>query len=504
MKNVNQKVVIPILLLLTLITLPILPNVKAEDLSLSTINANPLTVYSLKNSTITVTAQGTGGLVEGASVGIHVEGGVFTGGTNIHNDTSDSSGEVVVDWKAPVVDATTQYNFTATIRTTDGNVTQIQTSVDVLALDISSTTLDVNPDEINETEQTQVTVIVDGAGGLIEGATVQIIGVGGVFDSSGDDNSTGLSDVNGVYSDFWTAPEVTDPTIYTFVATITYIGSIVNVVEEENVTVNSVEGQIILTIDVTPGYTLEVGQTATITVTATDNTTALPVEDVIIYFVAVDGDFTESGFYTYNETTSALGQVVVHWETDTLIPDILGTDYEIDITAAKIGLLTNYTILEFHVTEHVGILAVETDSAETAITLGDTVTISVLVTIDASPYEGALVEIVAQSGEFTQTGNDTYIGYTNSQGEITVTWDTTDMVMEGPDPINYTFSITVDIFPHYFDQESTYYITVNPTATSPPGGGDPEAPFYTQWWFFVLAGGAVVIIGAIIIFARKK
>jgi hypothetical protein len=503
MRKVNQKVVIPILLLLTFIALPILPVVKAEDLSLSTINANPLTVHSLKNSTITVTAQGTGGLVEGASVGIHVEGGVFASGTNIHNDTSDSNGEVVVDWKAPVVDATTQYNFTATIRTTDGNVTQIQTSVDVLALDISSSSVGVNPDEINETEQTQITVIVDGAGGLIEGATVQIIGVGGVFDSSGDDNSTGLSDVNGVYSDFWTAPEVADPTIYTFVATVTYIGSIVNEVEEKNVTVNPVEGQIILSFAVTPGYSLEVGQTATITVTATDNTTALPVEDVIIYFVAIDGNFTESGFDTYNENTSALGQVVAHWETDTLTPAILGTDYDIDITAAKIGLLTNYTTLEFHVTEHVGILAVETDSAETAITLGDTVDITVSITIDASAYEGALVEIVALSGEFTQTGNDTYIGYTDSQGEVTVTWDTTNMVMVGPDPVNYTFSITVDIFPHHLDQESSYEILVSPTATSPPGGG-PDEPFYLQWWFFVAAGGAIVVIGAIIIFARKR
>ncbi len=226
-----------------------------------------------------------------------------------------------------------------------------------------------------------------------------------------------------------------DPTNYTIIGTITYAGSTEIEVVEVNVTVNPVEGQITLEIVVTPGYDLTVGDVATIEVTAINSSSTLAEQDVLIEFYCDDGNFTESGLDTFEDVTDAQGKITAHWETDTLIPSIFtGRNYSITLTARKIGLLTNITVLDFKVSNPVSVLDVSITSDQTTITLGDTVNITVTVTLDSVAYQDALVEISAQSGIFSQSGNDTFSGYTDSQGKLVATWNTTEMVMIGPDP----------------------------------------------------------------------
>ena len=105
----GSNVIILITLFVSFAIFPFYITVNAEDVSTSTIAANPSPIYSTQNSTITITVQGTGDLVVGANVGVHVEDGEFADGTNIHNATSNSIGEVVAQWRSPVVDDDTTY-----------------------------------------------------------------------------------------------------------------------------------------------------------------------------------------------------------------------------------------------------------------------------------------------------------------------------------------------------------------------------------------------------------
>ena len=493
-----------LIFLIAALALPGINVVLADDLSLSTIVANPPTVYSLEKSNITVTVTGTGGVVEGADVGIHVEGGTFDGGTNIYNSTSDANGVVKVEWTSPLVDFNTYYNFTTIIKKAS-SVTQTRTTqVLVQPVDFTGTTIDADPTEINENESTDITVTVRNGITLIQGANVSLTGVGGVFTSTGDDNSTGLSDVNGVYTDTWTAPEVIVETDFVIVLAVTYDGTNWTHDDEINVTVNYVEGQIVLDVVITPDTDLVVGQTATIEITAIDNETALVVENVYVVFSALDGNFTESGLDTHAGYTNALGIITVHWETDSLTPGLLGTDYTVNITASYIGLITNYTTLTFHVTEDAGIFGLTVTSAESAIDLGDVVKIYVTVTIDSIGEENALVVISAQSGKFDESGTDEVTGYTNASGVFTATWNTSEMTMVGTAPIDYNFDIVVDVFPHFLNQQDNIIISVDPGSSSTTPNGGELGPFYTQWWFFAAAVGGIVVIGLIIIFARKR
>jgi len=496
-----------LMLMIVSLAFPGFSIVRAADLSTSTIVANPDTVYSLENSTITVTVKGAGDVVvEDANVGIHVEGGLFTGGTNIHNETTDATGIVTVEWEAPLVDYDTYYNFTATIKKPSSTNTTITTQVLVKPVTFSGTTFEADPEEINEQEQTTIMVFVENSGTLIEDATVTLTGVGGTFGSTSTDTSSGLSDAVGYYADIWTAPDVVDITKYLIVCDITYDSTNWSFTAELNVTVNPAEGQLVLDIDITPGENVAVGQTVTIDIivyedTITTQTNA--ISGVYVTFTAVDGNFTESGTDFFAGTTNSSGMISVHWETDDLTPAILGTDYDINIVASLIGTYTNYSTLTFNVKEYTGTLAISVESDEDSITLGESAEITITVLIDGSAVENAYVEIQAQSGEFTASEADLVSGYTNAVGMFNATWDTAEMVMVGSDPINYTFIITVDIFPSYLNQESSLTITVSPVpTTSSPGG--PGGPIYTQWWFYVAAGVAVIGVGVVIILITRK
>lgn len=481
---------------------------RADDLSESTIVANPETVFSLENSTIIVTVlNDTYQLIADADVGIHVEGGLFPGGTNIHNATTDATGVITVQWKAPLVDYNVDYNFTAIIKKANSVNQSISTKVTVKPVTFSGTTFEADPAEINEEETTTIKVIVENDGTRVEDATVTFTGVGGTFDSSGNDTSRGLSDAVGYYEDVWTAPTVADITKYLIVLDISYESTNWTYTAELNVTVNPAEGQLILDIDITPGTNVAVGQVVTIDIMVFEDAITIPanaIEGVYVTFTAVDGNFTEGGLDYFAGTTNSSGMITVHWETESLTPAILGTDYDIDIVASLIGSYTNYTTLTFHVQEYSGVLSITTTSDENTITLGDSVEITITVTVDSLAVENAFIRIQAQSGVFNSTETDKVTGYTDATGVFTATWETAAMVMVGSDPVNYTFTITVDIFPNYLGQESTLTIQVNPTTTTTDPNGT-QGPIYTQWWFYVAAGGVVIGIGvAVILFTRKR
>lgn len=503
-KKKQILLIIPMITLFTFLLFPHIQLVSAADLSTSDIDANPTTVNSLSNSTITVTVQGTGGTVEGASVGIHVEGGLFPGGTNIHNDTSDSNGQVIVEWQAPLVDYDILYNFTATIKMESSvNVTRT-TQVTVQPLDLSGTTLEANPSIVNENSSSNILVTVQGSAGVIPDADVTITGVGGEFSSTSTDISTGTTNASGEYTDIWEAPNPPVETNYTLELTVTYDGTNATFVGEYNITVVPVEGQLYLDLNVIPGYELDLGEIATIEVTVKENITNTVIENAFVVFDALDGNFTENGLDLYSGTTDVTGKITVHWETETVNPGMFGTDYTIDITVSKISYQTNYTTLEFFVEEEIEDLVVNITSNTNAITLGESVEITVTVKLGSTAYEDAYVSVVAFSGNFTGANGATINGYTDSNGNFTVTWDTSEMVMTGSDPINYTFSITIDVFPYYLDQSYSYNITVTPTETSTTPGGNNLGEFYTQWWFFVAIGGGIIGVGTIIILLTRK
>ncbi|MHA1462548.1 MAG: hypothetical protein ACTSQ0_05720 [Candidatus Heimdallarchaeota archaeon] len=508
MVKITKKIIITTLMLIIVsLVFPGLSYTRAADFSSSTIIANPETVYSLENSTIIVTVTGTGGLVEDADVGIHVEAGLFPGGTNIHNATTDATGIITVQWKSPLVDYELFYNFTAIIKKESSINATITEQVLVKPVTFSGTTFVANPIEINEEETTTISVIVENEGTPIEDATVTFTGVGGTFDSSATDTSTGSSDAVGYYEDIWTAPDVTDITKYLIVLDISYDSTNWTYTAELNVTVNPAEGQLILDIDITPGENVAVGQIVTIDIMVFEDAITAPIDaidGVFVTFTAVDGNFTEGGLDYYAGYTNSSGMISVHWETVDLTPAILGTDYDIDIVASLIGTFTNYTTLTFNVKEYSGVLSITTASDEDTITLGDSVEFTVTVTIDGAAVENAYVQIQAQSGVFNEADTDKITGYTNATGIFTAIWNTSEMVMVGSDPLNYTFTITVDIFPNYLDQESTLTILVNPTPVT-SSVTDPRGPIYTQWWFYVAAGGIIIGIGVVVIlFTRKK
>ncbi len=496
-----------LMLIIVSLAFPGFSFVRADDLSLSTIQANPITVYSLENSSIIVTVTGTGGLVENASVGIHVESGLFSGGTNIHNATTDATGIITVQWEAPLVDYNVYYNFTATIKKESSVNQTISTQVLVKPVTFSGTTFEADFTEINEEETTTIKVTVENEGTLIEDANVTFTGVGGTFDSSATDTSSGLSDADGYYEDIWTAPDVTDITDYIIILDISYDSTNWTYTAEFNITVNPAEGQLILDIDITPGKNIAVGQIVTIDIMVFEDAITAPVNaisGVYVTFTAVDGNFTEGGLDYFAGTTNSSGMISVHWETDDLTPAILGTDYDINIVASLIGTFTNYSTLTFHVQEYSGVLSITSMSDEKTITLGDSVEFTVTVKIDGSAVENAYIQIQAQSGVFDDADQDKVTGYTNATGVFIANWNTSEMVMVGSDPINYTFTITVDVFPHYLGLESTLTITVNPTSTTTTSTG-PTGPIYTQWWFYVIIGGLVIGAGVVVIlFTRKK
>jgi hypothetical protein len=502
MTKKTKKTVIMLILFLSGLILPSFPFVKADDLlHLSTIQILPSPVYSLSNCTVTITAQGDQGLVEGASVGIHVEGGEFPDSTNIHNDTTPANGVVTVQWRAPRVDHNTQYNFTATL-IKDTNKTVLQASVMVQPVTFVGSTFEADPPAINENEATTITVTALNNGEFIEGANIQITGVGGTFTDSGSDVTTGVSDSNGEFSDIWNAPSVADVTEYVIALEITYDLTNWSYTDELNVTVNPVEGALFYELSVTPGYDLGVGQIATIEVTVRNSTDDSLVENAMVTFIAIEGNFTENNMLEYSVLTDSNGIATAHWNTSVLTPQIGGTDYYVFINITMIGLISNDTTLMFHVTEYVGTLTVDVTSTTTTLTHGESVEVIILVLIDSTPVENAQVELRTQTGNFTGVQADTITGFTNETGHFTAVWDTQYMIMGG-DTINNTLTITVKVFPTYIDGViSYYYITVDPIPTTTDPNGD--TPFYLEWWFIVAVGGGIVIIGAIIIFARKR
>ncbi|MBD3190498.1 MAG: hypothetical protein GF308_07630 [Candidatus Heimdallarchaeota archaeon] len=492
-----------LLLLLSFAILPRFPLIQAEDLSGTTIEASPTTIYSLQNTTISVTVQNTSNdKIVGANVGVSAEAGEFPDGTPIHNGSSDSNGEMTVQWKAPVVNSDTYYNFTAIIKMPNSTTVVRDTQVLVLALDYSDSTINANPPTVNELESTEVTVTATGAGGPLEGATVHLDSPAGTFSSSNDSSSQGLSDAFGEYADNWTAPEVPNQMEFLIVATISYIDYIGDPLELElNVTVNPVEGQLYLELDISPGQELTVGDTATIEVTLKENITNTVVNDADVSFSAIQGNFSESDSDFYVGTTDAQGKVTVHWETDGLAPAIVGTIYSITIIAGKIGLQTNETTIDFLVQPALGELSITIESSKDELNVGESVTIDINVEIDGLPEEGAYVEIIAQAGTFNNSGSDQISGFTDASGSFTAVWETADIVM-GSNPVNYTFTITIAVFP-YPDEVESLQITLIPISTSTNGGLTGDS-ILTSWWFYLLLGGAIIIIGAVIIVFRSK
>lgn len=504
MKNCSKiKRLFIIVLLLSLTILPRFPLIQAEDLSGSTIEASPDTIYSLHNSTLTVTVQNSSNeKISGANVGLSVEAGEFPDGTPIHNGSSDSNGEMTVEWKAPVVSSDTYYNFTAIITMPNSTTVVRTTQVLVQPLDYSDSTIDANPPTVNELESTEVTVTVTGAGGPLEGATVHLDAPSGTFSSSNDSSSQGLSDTSGKYADNWTAPEVPNEMEFLIVATISYIDYIGDPLELElNITVNPVEGQLYLELDVSPSYELTVGETATIEVTLKENVTNNIVAGADVSFSALDGNFTESGSDLYIGTTDAEGKITVHWETEGLAPAIVGTIYPITIIAGKIGLQTNETTIHFLVQPELGELSITIESSKDELSLGESLTIDLTVEIDGVPEEGAYVEIIAQAGTFNGSDSDQLTGFTDASGSFTAIWQTADIVMDS-NPVNYTFTITIAVFP-YPDETESLQITLIPPSTS-ANGGLAGGSILTSWWLYALLGGAIIIVGALIIVFRSK
>ncbi|TFF85033.1 hypothetical protein EU523_00615 [Candidatus Heimdallarchaeota archaeon] len=474
-----------------------------EDLSGSTLEVSPLEIYSQENSTITVEVKGSGGLVEGANVDLSAEGGQFNGGPEIYNGTSNTAGLVVVNWTAPVVLEVTNYTIRAIISFVNSTTVIREETILVHPLDFSQTTFEAEKATVNENEAVLLIVTTKGTGGVIPEATVSIIAPDGSFNSTASTTTSGVTDNSGKFQDFWIAPNVDAEQNRTLTATISHDGMPPDPLELDlELVVSPVEGQLILDIELSEGEQLIIGETQIIDITVIDQLTAETIEGAEVYFNAVDGIFTESGSDIYHGTTDSTGTMTVHWETTTLEPSYLGTNYPIDITAAKIGLKTNYTTLTFLVRPEVGELDVAIESEHNSISLGESVTITITIQIGGIPYQDALVSIVALDGVFESSGTTEVSGYTTADGEFSFTWETADMVMEGSNPVNYTFSITIDIFPYYLEQEYDYSIIVEPT-TIGDGIGSSGA-FYTQWWFYLIVGLIIIGGGSIIILITRN
>ena len=447
------------------------------DFSTSSIDINPDTVYELHNTSIAVYANSSiyPYAVQGATVDLTCDEGHFTdSGTATTSLVTNAWGWVLTYWEANlsiVISNPIVVNITAFISYTGKIVnTTLVDTITVNPMDFDSSTLVLSDYEVGGSYPVTVTTRALGSYGAVSDAEIFVDALDGTF-PSGDPNITSFTDFNGYYIVEWTAPEVVSDTNITITVEIRFPTTTLLKILNATVLVKSfMHNFTSITVNAVPS-TVTAGDTTDITVTVL-NEISLAVPFANITLVAPAGIFLGSSSDSITVQTDNAGSAVVTWDTTSTAPPIGGFDYLIDITAIKEFYITNSSSVSIHVDP----LTVKLDTDSLAdpieITQGDEVTITVHVTVGILDIDGATVQIVAQSGVFASSSSEMASLNTDSNGVVTFTWITEDMVVSTER--DFDFEITASLPGYTTSDTEIISVHVNPSATqptTPPGGG---------------------------------
>ncbi len=479
------------------------------DFSLSTVMATFDEVYEFHNSSIVVEAKGVYGTINGANVTIEsLERGGFpsvNGDPTISVNTADE-GKAVVVWQAPAIiseEPAFDVNITATITFLGKIVSSfLSQNITVHPIDFDTSTLEFSESEVSGGSAVAVTVTTSGTIGPVSGALIELDALGGVFVND-ETTIIGYSDISGLYVETWTAPEVTEIINITIIATINYPDVVVVKIIEDDIVVSPLVHEfasIELEANIT---TVTVGELVEITLTIL-NELSNPTEGANATFVAPDGTFVGSGTDTIELTSSALGIVVVVWDTSDLEPTIGGLDYQIEVSLIKESYNSNSSSISIHVNPIILKLSTDSNANPSSITQGDNVTIIVFVSANEQAIEGVSVQITAQDGVFESSISVIATINTNSTGYVKFIWITADMTVTQVK--QYSFNIQAN-FPGYDISEiEILEVLVNPvevetTETTSTNGDEPDS---NALGIILGTAGGILILGAVGYYFLKR
>ncbi len=470
----------------------------------SDLTVSPDPVYEMQNATVRVKAEGQHGTISGALVHLECDDGYFPSGTIKGSFTDIVTGDNGVGtavWKADLstlLDSLNYVNITANI-TFSGRtlIYNLSATISVKKMDFNDSTLTASETKVNGGYHVSIVVTTKGSSGIISGATVGLDALDGSF-PNGHTQLIGTSNDSGIFETTWTAPDVSSSidiiisANISFEKTLAFKGDLNVTITVDPVTHN-------FTINMKVNATsVSVGDLVAINATIT-NEIGDPVEGALATFVSTEGNFTASGKNTYSINSSVTGYISAVWNTTGLTPTVNGELYPITINLVKeyynnaeqsINITVNPIILQ---------LVTHTTVDKSTIKQGENVTFSVFVSANGHAVEGATVTIVALSGVFASSGEQTATVNTNSTGYATFTWITKDMTVTKAK--NYTFTVSAGM-PGYDQSETeTITITVNPLSTNPSSNNSlpttQQTGLPTSTKLIILGGAA----GGLILFA---
>ncbi|MHA1686563.1 MAG: hypothetical protein ACTSYD_09185 [Candidatus Heimdallarchaeaceae archaeon] len=431
----------------------------AIDVSTSQITA-PSDIYALQYTTITVKAQGTSGVVSGATVNVSALYGIFPStGKSWVVGTTNESGLLSVIYKAPDTENETS-TLTDTISadiTSESDTAHIEHSITVHPIDFSTSSLNIDPTDVYEDHNATITIVAQGPYGIIEGATVDLSSTSGKYVETGAATQSTETDQNGKVSVLWQAPilpgGVTSLEVNISV-TLSFPGKIVSKSLSQNITVYPIDfNSSTLEFSAT---TVNGGYSIDVTVNAIGNIG--PVGNANVHLNALDGQFS-NGDTTIEGVTDASGAFTTQWKAPDVDADIT-IDFTATLTYTNIPLIKDLTgsVTVLSVIHNITIALTANTTDATA---GDFVSITVAIQNEiGESIDNASATFTATDGTFVDSGSISTTVSTSESGTATVVWDTSS-ISPPVGGLDYLIEVTI-IKEYYNTNSSSITIHVNP------------------------------------------
>ncbi|MHA1910428.1 MAG: hypothetical protein ACTSYA_01920 [Candidatus Kariarchaeaceae archaeon] len=467
------------------------------SLANSEMSFDPITIYSGQDSDLSILILDDSMTpIEGADISLSLPVGTF-----IETElVSDSNGEAITTWTAPLLTIETEYlNLTAIGHVVYHGTTEeeayIYANINVehlpgVALDV---TVIKNATEVNVGDFVSFEVTVNQSSAAVDDALVSISAELGTF-TNDMVVIEGSTDAQGKFSTIWEAPEVELTQNISFIIQAVkdlssgeYIDYIAIVVPLRN-----------FTLSLSSQAELTQGEDFYVDLLVEEE--GVPFEGAVAQFSTSGGEFVISESDTYSTVTNSSGEVRVWIDTSEMTVFIGGLDINISVivTDDEFKFNSAEALTTSHADKYYGTLEGSVGLTPNVITIGANASLSVSVTLDSIALENASVRITATGGAFDSSETNVVSGLTDENGDIIFVWMSKDL--PSVDIVqNIVFSVQVN-YEDYDEILASITITVNPVDADDDTSDDDN-----NIAGIVITGLAgVAVIGTVTVVLLKK
>jgi len=236
----------------------------------------------------------------------------------------------------------------------------------------------------------------------------------------------GMTDGEGFFNTTWTAPELDlqQPEVNITLTALVEANDQINATLTKNITIQLTAAEsLTITVLTAPEAVTSEAQTTLVLLVMAESTPATGGE---VYISVNDGFFNNSNT-DITLTINATGHVIVNWTAPAVEAMNLTCDFNVEATYALIEGSTLFTITTTPILGNFSVAWDHPDSIMQNVTM--TVTLTVKNAADDTAVENVQVSLLLESGNWTETGTPLFNGQTDSNGEIQVTFNGSNIQM---------------------------------------------------------------------------